>query len=222
MAIKKYSKGADKQLTTNFNSNEFDCKCGKYCDETQIDEKLVEYLQKIREHFGKPITITSGYRCSTHNKNVGGASVSYHTRGQACDIVVSGVAPKEVAKYAESIGLLGIGLYDDFTHIDTRTTKSFWYSAKELKRETFGGSTLPATPGSTTTNKITINLPTCRKGDKNLAVKIAQSILGLVDDGIFGKQTETAVNNFQRKNGITANGEIDAKTWKALLKPFQE
>lgn len=220
MAIKKYSKGANQQLSTNFNSNEFDCKCGKYCKETQIDEKLVDYLQKIREHFGKPITITSGYRCSTHNKNVGGASTSYHTRGQACDIVVKDTAPKEVAKYAESIGILGIGLYDDFTHIDTRTAKSFWYSHEELPRETFGGSNLPTTPGSTTTTKITISLPTARKGDKNLAVKLAQSILSLTDDSIFGAQTETAIKNLQRKNGLSATGVIDANTWKVLFKPL--
>ena len=41
----------------------------------------------------------------------------------------------EIAKYAESIGVLGIGLYETdkdghFVHIDTRTKKSFWYGHK--------------------------------------------------------------------------------------------
>jgi len=60
--------------------------------------------------------------------------------------VVSGVSSREVAKYAESIGILGIGLYETsndgfFTHIDTRTTKSFWYGQNEQPRSTFGGAT---------------------------------------------------------------------------------
>jgi uncharacterized protein YcbK (DUF882 family) len=57
-------------------------------------------------------------------------------KGKAADIVVQGVSSREVAKYAESIGILGIGLYETsadgyFTHIDTRTTKSFWYGQNE-------------------------------------------------------------------------------------------
>ena len=55
------------------------------------------------------------------------------------------MAPAEIAKYAESIGILGIGLYETnrdghFVHIDTRTTKAFWYGQKQAKRTTFGGS----------------------------------------------------------------------------------
>ena len=49
--------------------------------------------------------------------------------------MVEGIHPSEVAKFAESIGILGIGLYETnsdgyFVHIDTRTTKSFWYGQK--------------------------------------------------------------------------------------------
>ena len=218
MAFKKFTKGSTKQLSTNFKAKEFDCKCGEHCQETMIDDKLVVYLQKIREHFDAPVSISSGFRCSTHNKNVGGATNSYHMKGQAADIKVKGVEPAEVAKYAESIGILGIGLYDTFTHVDTRTKKSFWYSSKEEYRETFGGSNTVVEPEPITTTKITIALPTTKRGDKNLAVKLAQSILCLVDDGIFGKQTQTAVVNFQQKNGLSATGIIDANTWKVLFK----
>ena len=68
-------------------------------------------------------------------------------KGQAADIIVDGVAPKEVAKYAESLGIQGIGLYETnkdghFVHIDTRTkNKYFWYGQSEAPRSTFGGST---------------------------------------------------------------------------------
>lgn len=152
MAIKTYKKGSTAKLSANFGVHEFACKgskCG--CNTVLIDEKLVIFVQKIRDHFGKPTTITSGYRCSKHNKSVGGATASRHAKGQAADIKVEGVAPAEVAKYAESIGVKGIGLYETakdgyFVHIDTRTTKAFWYGQKQAKRTTFGGSTATTKP----------------------------------------------------------------------------
>ncbi len=105
--------------------------------------QLVEYLQKIRDHFGKPIIISSGYRCERHNRSVGGATASKHKAGMAADIMIAGVSPSEVAKYAESIGAKGIGLYETakdgyFVHIDTRVTKSFWYGQDQKYRSTFG------------------------------------------------------------------------------------
>jgi uncharacterized protein YcbK (DUF882 family) len=81
LAIKTYTKGQVSKLSKNFNSNEFDCQGKGCCKTTLIDEKLVEYLQKIRDHFGKPLTINSGYRCGTHNKKISGATSSKHTKG---------------------------------------------------------------------------------------------------------------------------------------------
>lgn len=152
MGYKTCTKGKATKLSTYFNSTEFDCHGSGCCSTTLINETLVEYLQKIREHFGKPITITSGYRCATHNRNVGGATGSRHSKGDAADIVVSGVTPAEVAKYAESIGIKGIGLYSDFVHIDTRTTKSFWYGHEQAYRSTFGGTVSTSTSTSTSTS----------------------------------------------------------------------
>ena len=145
MAVKTYKKKAISKLSTNFKSTEFDCHGSGCCSETLIDEQLVEYLQDIRDHFGKPVTVSSAYRCATHNKNVGGATGSRHMKGQAADIYIDGVKPAEIAKYAESIGILGIGLYETdkdghFVHIDTRTTKSFWYGQAQAPRSTFGGA----------------------------------------------------------------------------------
>lgn len=137
-----YLKGSKVQLATNFASTEFDCHGKDCCSTTLVDQKLVTYLQKIRDHFGKTVTINSGYRCATHNKSIGGATNSYHTKGQAADIAVDGVKPIEVARYAEELGILGIGLYETdkdghFVHVDTRTSKSFWYGQGEAKRDTF-------------------------------------------------------------------------------------
>ena len=180
MAIKTYKKGAKTKLSSNFHSYEFNCKGSGCCSETKIDEKLVEYVQKIRDHFGKPVTINSGYRCATHNKRVGGASGSNHTKGQAADIVVQGVAPADVAKYAESIGILGIGLYETasdgyFVHVDTRTTKSFWYGQGQAYRSTFGGKV---------ESKLTVD------GEWGKATtKACQKMLGTTEDGIVSNQS---------------------------------
>ena len=43
-------------------------------------------LEPLREHFGVPIKINSGFRCKALNKAVGGAPNSYHTKGRAVDI----------------------------------------------------------------------------------------------------------------------------------------
>jgi uncharacterized protein YcbK (DUF882 family) len=128
MAIKAYSKAKDgnKKVSTNFRVKEFACTDGS--DPIFIDSDLVTILQKIRTHFGKAVTITSAYRTPGKNKAVGGTTYSQHLYGRAADIKVSGVSPKKVAAYAETLlkNKGGIGTYSTFTHIDTRTTKSRW------------------------------------------------------------------------------------------------
>lgn len=128
MTIKAYSKAKDgnKKLSTNFRVKEFACSDGS--DPIFIDTDLVKILQKIRNHFGKSVTITSAYRTPTKNKAVGGETYSQHLYGKAADIKVSGVSPKKVAAYAEKllVNKGGIGTYSTFTHIDVRATKSRW------------------------------------------------------------------------------------------------
>ena len=101
--VKAYSKKKDgnKKLSTNFRVKEFACTDGS--DPIFISPELVVVLQKIRNHFGKSVTITSAYRTPTKNKAVGGEKYSQHLYGTAADIKVKGVTPKQVAKYAEKI-----------------------------------------------------------------------------------------------------------------------
>ena len=91
------------------------------------------------------LKITSAYRTAAHNAKVGGATSSYHTKGQAADITVEGVANKELAKYFEAQGVNGIGFYNysgGFVHVDTRTNKYLWQqdskNAKYHQVSTFG------------------------------------------------------------------------------------
>lgn len=241
MAIKEYRKDYKTQLTTSFKVNEFSCKGKGCCSKTLIDEKLINYLQKIRSHFNKPITINSGYRCAKHNKAVGGSSGSYHTKGQAADIVVKDVKPAEVAKYAESIGILGIGLYETskdgyFVHIDTRTSKSFWYGQAQLKRTTFGGDNLVREwqtaasadkyaikiTGIWDSNSVSVaKNAICKKqliGYKNRNLtKIVQKAVGVTADGKFGSGTKKAVIAYQKKKGLIADGIVGYYTWCRIL-----
>ena len=135
MSIKQYSLKADgsRRLAPSFTVREFRCRDGS--DVVMIDESLVVLLQCIREHFGKAVVITSGYRTAAHNKSVGGAKSSQHLLGRAAAIQVAGVSVEDVAAYAESLlpGWGGVGRYPvkagrakGWVHVDTRPNKSRW------------------------------------------------------------------------------------------------
>ena len=137
IAIKEYSMSRDstRQLSPSFRVREFACKGS---DVVLLDEELVVLLQCIREHFGKPVHITSGYRTAAHNAAVGGSKSSQHLLGRAADFYVEGMPVETVAAYAESLlpARGGIGRYPKdanhptrktgWVHIDTRANKSRW------------------------------------------------------------------------------------------------
>lgn len=81
---------------------------------------LAPRLQEIRNHFGRPIIITSGWRSQRVNRLVGGASRSQHLTGKAADIVVVGVSPREVQRYLDPHWKGGLGYGRTFTHLDIR------------------------------------------------------------------------------------------------------
>lgn len=66
------------------------------------------------------------------------------------------------------------------------------------------------------------NIPTLRRGNKGDEVADLQALLNakygfsLEIDGDFGKDTEAAVKQFQQQHGLTADGIVGPKTWKAL------
>ena len=126
--VHAYSKAKDGNvyLSKNFRAREFACKDGS--DTFFVSSDLVEVLQKIRDHFGAAVTITSAYRTESHNRKEGGAAQSQHLYGLAADIVVTGVAAGKVADYAETLlpNTGGIGRYDGFTHVDVRKKRSRW------------------------------------------------------------------------------------------------
>lgn len=87
--------------------------------------RLAEALEKVRARLGRPIFITSGYRPTTYNLAIGGASRSYHRIGLAADIIVPGLTPQVVQKaLADWPG--GLGMYPAHTHLDLRPYRARW------------------------------------------------------------------------------------------------
>lgn len=110
--------------------SELVCKCG--CNGHTVGKvnhnlrTLQRVLESIRDRLGKPVIINSGYRCEEHNKRVGGVSGSKHMKGQAADIRVHGLSPRElrikigqmvIDGYIPKINFIE---YNTFLHIDLR------------------------------------------------------------------------------------------------------
>ena len=114
-------------VSEHFHEDEFRCRCCGELHPDGIPQELVDHLEAVRKHFGKPVKINSGYRCPRHNKNVGGAKNSLHMQGKAADHYIDGVSPAKVAAFhSKRIQDGGVGKYNSFTHIDVRGYKARW------------------------------------------------------------------------------------------------
>lgn len=122
------------KLTKNFDSSEFDCHDGSEtpCGVLVNLKELAFNLQALRDYFGKPIVINSGYRSPAYNRKVGGAKNSQHLEGKAADIRIEGKKPVQVKAAIEKLiseGKMkngGIGQYPSFVHYDVREKAARW------------------------------------------------------------------------------------------------
>ena len=73
-------------LSKHFQDSEFRCKCP--CRGLIINPLLIQRLEGIREAISRPMVIICGFRCPTHNAEVGGAAASPHLYGFAVDIAI--------------------------------------------------------------------------------------------------------------------------------------
>lgn len=101
-----------------FRKAEFACKCG--CGASEMNEKLIKTADKVREHFGKPITVSSGRRCATYNANVGGVSNSRHLSGKGMDFCVEGVPSATVLAYVQKLPEIrySYAINENYVHMD--------------------------------------------------------------------------------------------------------
>lgn len=106
-----------------FTREEFRCHCGgKYCDgfPAEPEEKLVRLADRVREHFGAPVYVSSGVRCEKHNANVGGKAGSRHKLGKATDFSVAGFSSSMVLAYVQTLSGVryAYAINGSYVHID--------------------------------------------------------------------------------------------------------
>lgn len=109
-------------MSKYFKPQEFRCKDGSvhpvYAGGVRDDLLLI--LDEIRERFGKPVIVNSGYRSPEHNARVGGVPNSFHIQGMAADIRPEDLKdlPKLYAIANEVNSTGGVGKYKTFVHVD--------------------------------------------------------------------------------------------------------
>ena len=107
-----------------FTADELRCQCG--CGEAAMHPAFMQQLYKLRRDFDQPLTVSSGYRCPTHNDNVSSTGrYGPHTTGKAVDLRISGTDAVHLLQLATAQGFAGIGIAQRgnhaarFIHVDT-------------------------------------------------------------------------------------------------------
>lgn len=109
----------------NFEPYEFDC---KHSGENKMRPEFMQKLQHLRDKFGKPMPINSGYRSPTHPIEARKSKPGKHAEGIAADIGVRGADAVELLKLALELGFTGIGIAQKggsrFIHLDISTDEN--------------------------------------------------------------------------------------------------
>ena len=139
MAYIIINRGSDYQLKPNFKEFEFFSKCSDSPDSHNLDYRLPNVVQYLRDKYNTPIRITSTFRTPNCNLLANGSSKSYHLEGKAIDFqftknnkeilkqIYSDFASRgEVYQNLKELGINGFGFYNTFIHLDTRPKEVFW------------------------------------------------------------------------------------------------
>ena len=104
----------------NFKAAEFNC---SHCGKNEMKPDFMAKLQALRVAYGKPMRITSGYRCPQHPIEAKKPKPGAHASGCACDIGVEGADAHRLLTLALAAGFTGIGVQQKgsgrFIHLDT-------------------------------------------------------------------------------------------------------
>lgn len=211
--VKTYSKSknGDFKLSENFCVKEFACKDGS--DTIKIDLDLIPLIQRFRNYVETGVYFNSAYRTPSYNKKVGGATNSYHVKGQALDIPFLNsykylTSREKMCAFFNTLGVKGIIIYPTFIHVDTRTTK--YHADNNGNYKTFGKVHIPFKQ-------------TLKRGSNNVDVGIVQYKLKMLGysvgnaDMIYGGKTELSVRKFQSNNNLKVNGVVEETTWNKLF-----
>ena len=102
----------------NFALDEFKCSC---CSKVKIDAAMIDLVQSARNELG-PLSITSAYRCPSHNASVSSTGENGpHTTGHALDIGVKDSRHRKQLIDYFATKVTGLGVAKSFIHIDQLT-----------------------------------------------------------------------------------------------------
>lgn len=111
----------------NFSYAELRCKCGCRSDGTEMSPAFMDAVQQLRALYGKPLAISSAYRCRHHPIEAGKAKPGAHATGAALDIACSGAEALAILRLALSLPFTGIGVQQKgggrFIHLDMAPTE---------------------------------------------------------------------------------------------------
>ena len=94
------------------------CSCG--CGTKGMQPAFLMLLDQIRKEVGEPLTVTSGYRCPSHNQKVSSTGKSGpHTTGRAIDIKADSRLRFLLIQAALKHGITRFGVAKNFLHIDS-------------------------------------------------------------------------------------------------------
>ena len=103
-----------------FNRGEFECSHTHTCE---MDQEFIDQLNILREEFGKPLTINSGYRSPEHPIEYVKQTPGAHASGKACDISIARGDALKLIEIALKLGFTGFGINQKgssrFIHLDT-------------------------------------------------------------------------------------------------------
>jgi uncharacterized protein YcbK (DUF882 family) len=105
------------ETTPNFTRVEMACNCG--CGECEMRQDFMDMLQALRRAYGKPLSITCGYRCPNHPDEASKANPGSHAQGRAADIRCTDAGMRdELLRRAYDCGMSGKGIAKGFIHLD--------------------------------------------------------------------------------------------------------
>lgn len=224
-----------KRETKNFSVKEFRCDCGgRGCCgyPTTMKPEVLKNIQAIRDHWGRPVTVTQGLRCKKRNSELGGSiQNSLHMSGQAIDFYQQGVTdtlanrkksikwiktlPNHHYTYGNGINSYGNGV-------------SASYMGNALHTDCSGAAPSPTTPDG----KLVVD------GVGGAAtVKAMQRFFGTTQDGVISGQNKSLkkyypsltavkygtggspmIKNLQKWCGASQDGMLGQGTVKAWQK----
>lgn len=223
-----------KRNTKNFSVKEFRCECGgRYCCgyPSTLKVEMLRNIQAIRDHYGRPITVTCGLRDKTYNSKLGGSiQNSLHLSGQAVDFYQRGVTdtlanrkasikwiktlPNHHYTYGNGINSYGNGVSAPYMgnalHTDVSVKVSPYDPSGKLICDGVGGAA--------TVKEMQRFFGTTKDGivsGQNKALKKYYPSLTSVQ---FGSGGSPCIRNLQRWVGATQDGVLGPGTVKAWQK----